>query len=175
MPAVTYSEASQSVIHTAENLIENFHLILKHARICFVFRSEAQKQGDRMILGQCTKVPDKMKPYLEYDFLIWISEEDYMKMDDLQREAIIDHELCHCGGDPLNGWKIRPHDIQEFAEVVERHGIYSRDVRQFTNAIENYKQSGLPGAYEVTISGAGQVVTMTGAELDRAAKALERV
>lgn len=171
MPDVTWSEAPQSVIHFAENLIKNFHPILDTARIAFVFRSEAQKQGERYILGQCTKVPAKMQPYLEYDYVIWISEEDYMKMDDLQREAIIDHELCHCKYG-VSGWTIRPHDIQEFSVVVERHGIYSGDVRRFANAVEQYKQSGLPGSYEVTISGAGQVVSLTGAELDRAAKAL---
>jgi hypothetical protein len=168
---VVWSEASPSVLHFARNLIHNFHPHLQDARIAFVFRSEAQKQGARLILGQACKVPAKMQPFLEYDFLIWISEEDYMKMDDIQREAIIDHELCHCTLG-IDGWKMRPHDIQEFTAVIERHGIYSMDVCRVEKAIETYKQSGLPGSETIEISALGQVVTLTGAQLDRAARAI---
>ena len=171
MSKETWSEASPSVLHFAENLIHNFHPALKAARIAFVFRSEAQKMGERWILGQCTKVPVKFQPYLEYDFLIWLSEEDYVKMDDLQREALIDHELCHCKFG-TNGWTVRPHDIQEFSDVIRRHGVWSPDIRRIESAFEDYKQSGLPGSETVTLSVVGKVVTITGAELEHAAKAL---
>lgn len=172
---VTWSEAPQSVIHTAENLIENFHPILKSARIAFVMRSKAQKQGTRYILGQCTKVPDKFKPYLEFDYIIWISEEDYMGMDDLQREALIDHELCHCKWSSKTGtWGIRPHDVQEFSDVIRRHGTWSPDVLRVKDAIDQYQMQPLPGAMDtITFSGAGKVVSLTGEQFDRAAKALE--
>lgn len=177
MPDVTWAEAAPSVIHTAENLIENFHPVLVNARIAFVFRSEAQKQGDRMILGQCTKVPAKFRPYLDYDYIIWLSEADYMAMDDLQREALVDHELCHCKYNAETGtWGIRPHDVQEFSAVIERHGIWSPDTRKVKNAIDTYETQTLPGlmmgAFDELTKGSGKVVTMTGAELDRAAKAI---
>ncbi len=171
MSKVTWSEATPSVLHTAENLIQNFHPVLGSARIAFVFRSEAQKQGDRFILGQCTKVPVKFQPYLEYDYVIWLSEQDYMAMDDLRREALIDHELMHCKFG-ANGWTIRPHDIQEFADVIRRHGVWSPDILKVEEAIQEYKQSGLPGSVEIGTPGRGGVVTMTGAELERAAQAL---
>lgn len=185
-----WTEASSSVIKFAENLIENFHPILKEARIAFVFREKAQKQGERYILGQCTKVPEKFQPYLEYDYIIWLSEEDYAEMDDLRREALIDHELCHCKFSGQTGtWGIRPHDIQEFSDVIERHGIWSPDIRRIKSAIEKYEAQTLPGllvdsmekfvnatgkigADSVTLSSNGKVVTLSGEELDRAAKAL---
>lgn len=190
MSDVTWSEASPSVIHFAENLIENFHPHLRDARICFVFRKEAQKQGDRMILGQCSKVPAKMQPYFEYDFLIWISKHDWEAMDELSREALIDHELCHASGNQWLGWKIKPHDIQEFSDVIQRHGCWAPDVKLAKSALSQYEMQTLPGlvmdgmnklfdtagktgAETVTISGAGKVVTLTGEQLDRAAKALE--
>jgi len=186
---VKWTEASPSVLHYAENLIRNFHPHLNDARICFVFRSEAQKQGERMILGQAAKVPAKFMPYLEYDFIIWLSERDYISMDDLSREALIDHELCHCSGNQWLGWKIRPHDIQEFSDVIQRHGCWAPDVRLAKSALNQYEMQTLPGlvmdsmnnlmnaaekagAEQVTISGAGKVVTLTGEQLDRAAKAL---
>lgn len=172
---VEWSEAPNSVIHTAENLIKNFYPWLESARIAFVFRSKAQKLGDRFILGQCTKVPAKFQPYLEYDYIIWLSETDYSDMDDLRREALIDHELMHCKYGK-NGWTIRPHDIQEFSDVIERHGVWSPDVRRAKRAIDAYETQRLPGMLVdtmTTLGHAGKVVTMTGAELERAAKALE--
>lgn len=177
MANVKWTEAAQSVLSTAQNLIDNFHPVLSRARICFVFRSEAQKQGNRMIVGGACKVPDKMQPFLEYDFLIWLSEEDYTGMDDLRREALIDHELCHCAGDPINGWKLRPHDIQEFSDVIKRHGVWSSDVMAAKIAIDYYQTQTLPGLMIDSLSKldmpTGTVFTVKGRELDKASMALE--
>lgn len=182
MSDITWSEASPSVLRTAENLIENFHPILKAARIAFVFREKAQKQGDRYILGQCAKVPEKFQPYLAYDYVIWLSEDDYSGMDDLRREALIDHELCHCKFSVQSGtWGIRPHDIQEFAAVIERHGVWSHDVLRVKSAIDTYEMQTLPGLMMDSMGkiftapdkvGDGKVATLSGAELDRAARAI---
>jgi hypothetical protein len=161
---IKWTGASPSVIHFAESLIKEFHPILQEARIAFVFRSEAQKQGSRIILGQCSKVPAKMHPYLEYDYLIWLSEADYMAMDDLAREALIDHELCHCKLG-INGWTIRPHDIQEFTDVIQRHGIWSPDIRAVKNAIDTYEMETLPGLIMGTLDRMGKVATLKGDEL----------
>lgn len=175
MPEATWSEAAPSVIKTAEGLIESYHPVLKSARIAFVFRSEAQKQGERYILGQCTKVPAKFQPYLEFDYIIWLSEQDYMGMDSRQREALIDHELCHCKFSIESlSWGIRPHDIQEFSAVIERYGIWSPDVRKVKTALDKYETETLPGLVMDSFgsNGKGKVVTMTGTELERAASAL---
>lgn len=165
MADVNWTEASPSVIHIAESLIKKYHQFLKEARIAFVFRSEAQMQGTRMILGQCSKVPAKMQPYLEYDFLIWLSESDYMAMDSLTREALIDHELCHCKWG-ANGWTIRPHDIQEFSAVIKRHGIWSPDIRAVKDAIDEYEIHTLPGLIIGGLEGKGKVGTLKGKELE---------
>ena len=166
-----FSEAPQSVIHTAEMLIDKHHPWLKSARIAFVMREEAQKQGSRYILGQASKVPDKMKPHLEFDFLIWLSQEDYDRMTTDEREALIDHELCHCmmGN---NGWTIRKHDIEEFAIVISRHGLWKDDLRQVERALEKWKQEILIAEQDVTmtISGAGKVATISGKQFSKLAK-----
>jgi hypothetical protein len=60
---------------------------------------------------------------------------------------VIDHELCHAqvsmdsNGEPKtdeNGrtvYRTRKHDIEEFKEVVARHGLYKSDVESFAKAI----------------------------------------
>lgn len=166
MSNAVWSEAAPSVLHFAENLINEFHPWLKAARICFVFRNEAQKQGDRFILGQATKVPDKMKPHFEYDFLIWISENDYTPMPELQQEALVDHQLCHCVFGNM-GWKIRPHDIQEFSDVIARHGIYSPDVQAAKSSIDTWQTETLPGLIvERMDKTLGKIDTLKGAQLE---------
>lgn len=137
----TWSEAPLSVIHTAEMLIREHHRCIEDARICFVMRSEAQKRGNRYILGQASKVPAKMQPHFEYDFLIWLSRDDYNAMDTGQREALIDHELAHCRPNAEGGWKIREHDIQEFAEVIGRHGLWTAELREMEHATNVYQAS----------------------------------
>jgi hypothetical protein len=172
MSEITWSEAPQSVIHTAEEIIRQFHPWLNDARIAFVMRSEAQKRGPRMILGQTSKVPEKMHPYLEYDFLIWLSEKDYEGMSDAQREALIDHELCHCAKNLVtDGWKLREHDIQEFAIIISRHGLWTEDLRRMDKAKEMYQQGDLLKDTQITMATpGGHVATITGAQLKRAAE-----
>jgi len=52
--------------------------------------------------------------------------------------ALLDHELCHCGtsknakGEPV--YYLRRHDLEEFEEVVRRHGLWRAGVVNFVNA-----------------------------------------
>lgn len=166
---VVFTEAPNSVIHTAETLIKQYHPALQMARIAFVMRSEAQKRGERKIIGSTTKVPAKMQPHLEYDYLIWLSQDDYDMMSTGEREALIDHELMHCKYNPDTGtWGIREHDIQEFSEIVSRHGLWSADLRRMDKAAETYRQ--LPLGDTITISSGGRVATVTGDQLEKIAK-----
>lgn len=156
---IEWEEASPSVIHTAEELIEKYHPWLREARIGFVYRDKAQKSKGRMILAQAQTVPAKLQVYLEYDFLIWVSKENWEKYADVQRLALIDHELCHCVRDD-GVWTIRPHDIQEFWQVIERHGLWNNDLRQGREVMEQAIQRPLP-----TLS-TGKVAAISGMEID---------
>jgi hypothetical protein len=70
-------------------------------------------------------------------------------MDLDARMALVDHELSHCwfatvdndgvtqkfhqDGSPW--WTIRGHDLEEFCGVVERHGLWSEDLRAMARVI----------------------------------------
>ena len=87
-----------------------------------MFRDEAPVKDGRITLGAAKKVGDEMKPYVNYDFLIcgWGL---LARLDEKQKQALVDHELCHCGllaGKPA----MRDHDINEFACILERHGVW---------------------------------------------------
>lgn len=170
MSEVKWEEAPQSVIHIAEELIRKYHPWLQMAKIVFVMRSEAQKTAGRYVISNTARIPAKMQPLLDGDYLIWLSRQDYDQMSSAQREAAIDHELCHIkpGGDGLT---LRRPDIVEFSEIVERHGLWSRDLRRLDEAKEKYQQAPLIREPEtVTLSSGGRVATVTGEQFERLSK-----
>jgi predicted metallopeptidase len=94
---VEWCQASNEVIHIAQELVNQHHTRLLDANIGFLFRSEAQESGGRTILAQTSTVPAKMQKLMnvEYEFIIWIAEDEWNKLTTDQRRALIDHELCH--------------------------------------------------------------------------------
>ena len=165
MADITFTEASQSVIHTAEELIDKYHKALSTARIAFVFRSEEQEINGRIYLARVSKVPEKMQPFMEFDYIVWVSENRWINMSEKQREALIDHELCHMGLSNTGGWKIKLHEIEEFREILERYGAWNDDLFY---RLQPVMQPSIPGT-EVTISSNGRVATITGDQLEKLA------
>ncbi len=156
-----WEEASASVIHIAEELIEKYHSELKPARIGFLFRKKAQRCNGRLLLAQAQKVTAKLQVYLEFDFLIWVSKADWEgKLTDKQRLALIDHELAHCTRRMDSGeWALRPHDVQEFWEIIERYGLWSNDLLAGQRALASRAvQAELP---LVELSSGGKVVAIS--------------
>ena len=65
-----------------------------------------------------------------YSFIIEIDQAIWDVLTDAQLAALIDHELCHCGADG-DGPYMRSHDVEEFTEIIERHGLWKGDVKKF--------------------------------------------
>lgn len=133
---VEWEEASQEVINIAQDLVEQHHKHLQDVRIGFVFRSEAQVLKGRAVLGKCSNVSDKMKPLLDLDFLIWIAKDEYKKMDEERRRALIDHELSHIGIDLT----LQGHDVEEFHAIIERYGLWTYDLMKTRKAMDKAEQ-----------------------------------
>jgi hypothetical protein len=128
-----WSEAPQSVIHIAQELIEKYHPWLKEANIGFICRDKAAKSKGLYVFAQASKVPDKLKVVLDYDFLVWVSLEDWEDMVSETKEALIDHELSHCAGHPY-AWRIRGHDFEDFTHIIARHGYWTPALKTIENA-----------------------------------------
>jgi len=160
-----WSEASASVIEMAKELIDEFHPHLKEARIGFIFRDEAPVSRGNYTLGKATKVSERMKVLIDLDFVIWIAEDVWEKLDTERRRALIDHELCHCRYDPADGASIRNHDVEEFVDVVERHGFWSCDLLRLESIAKGQKQLKLDLGQEQR----GEVVKMEVKQVDQLA------
>ena len=75
-----------------------------------------------------------------YDFVLEIALEVWNEFSINQRRAIIDHLLSRCIGEEQEDgsmkWKIRPPQVQEFPEVVARHGQWNDDLVDMGKSIK---------------------------------------
>lgn len=122
--AAEWREAPGWIIGLAERLIKRHYPDLEEARIAFIMRSEASKSNGLTTIGKAKKVSAELQLHIPFDFVIWLASDEFARLSPKQREALVDHQLCHLQ------WiddvaKIRGHDFDgEFIEIIERHGLW---------------------------------------------------
>lgn len=134
----------------AADLIPKYHpsLLTEGVTIRYVFRRKATKSAGRVILGTARKVGGIPALLAEHEpdehylkraglFVIEIAEDEWDALDGDQRVALVDHELTHCWVNDEGPLKLEivGHDVEEFAQIVERHGLWKGDLRAFAQAI----------------------------------------
>lgn len=140
-----YSKAPEYVVEMVHEVAEQCHARLDGTSIAVLFQDQATKCHGRAAIATASLPPKRMAPLLDgkYDFVICIAEPEWDELDEGQRKAVIDHELCHCALDPTSGKPfIRPHDYEEFAEVVARHGMWRKDTAE-TRIQESLLRAGI--------------------------------
>lgn len=158
-----WKEISADVLGMAAGLVEKYHPDLKDANIGFVFRSEAGASQGKKVLAKAMRPDRKLTPYMkqELDFLIWISIHDWAELSDMQRMALLDHELCHCMVDSDGRRSLRGHDIEDFSAIIERYGLWNADLFKagpnLQRAVQLALFPDLPGAM---FTGTGQMLAV---------------
>lgn len=136
-----------------EQLLEKNHGHLSDASIAIAWRLGWRPDVDGHVrLGQCRKRGDLDRELDGFDFVILLNEEYWKGLNDDQKRAIIDHELCHAqivrdaDGEAKRDdrgrlvCRIRKHDVEEFRDIVERHGLYTADLAEIAQAAINDAQ-----------------------------------
>jgi hypothetical protein len=134
-----------------QELVTAHHPELEEAKIALLFnRSWKVSASGRLTLGKCKLASDLDRALSDFDVAIQLNEEFWLddETTDEQRRALLDHELCHAKlridpetGDPLLNelgrrvYAIRPHDVEEFEDIIKRHGTYKRDLERFAAAM----------------------------------------
>lgn len=136
-----YYQPPKSVIELVESILRRYHEHLEDARIGVLFRDEAPQSGSGLAtLGMAKKVsPDAQAAGLQYDFIIWFAEDVWLQLTTEQRTALVDHELMHCEWVLRDGEfkaRIRPHDFEEFNEIIARHGLWWPGAQETRQAIQ---------------------------------------
>lgn len=133
----TFDDA-ESVESIAGGLIPNYHPELATARIRYVFVSEASKKNGKEVWGKVQKLSGFTEWALEKDFVVTVALDKWNELTDSQRTALTDHLLERCTGeeDEESGdmkWKVRDPDVQEFPNILHRHGAWNEDLQSFVS------------------------------------------
>lgn len=139
-------------------IVKAHHEDLEYARIALAWCTSWKPDVDgRLTLGRCKRASDLDRELADYDFVILLLRgfwrDERVTETDHQRRALLDHELTHAtlkldaNGEPVDDergrrvYRIRKHDIEEFAAIVERYGTYKTDIENFAAAL---RRSGYP-------------------------------
>ncbi len=132
-----------------EALVTQHHEHLAEAKIALAWRFGWTANSDgQLTLGKTKKFTELEQDLCGCDFVILLNHEAWnaADFDASQQRALIDHELCHCavkydadGEVQLDKrekpvWRMRSHDVEEFADVVSRHGHWKADLLLFAQA-----------------------------------------
>jgi predicted metallopeptidase len=157
MAQANYRPAPE-VKEIAEDLIQKYHqhLLDFSVKLEYVFVDKTPKSKGREVWGTCRKV-SSLNAFLanaqegtDPFFVIVISEPIWDILPPSSKVALVDHELCHAwaeasqkeetdGSEDVVKLSIRPHDLEEFACIVRRHGLWREDVEAFVKAAEKPK------------------------------------
>jgi hypothetical protein len=131
-------------------LIKKHHDHLSGRRVDFLFVERKDKDGNSQAItkgvknhyGQA-KLVTNLNAYLAGDgkyepqpfFVILITKHFWTNASDLFKQALVDHELCHCEYDSeTDKYSTVDHDVTEFVEIVKRWGLWSCEVEAFVKA-----------------------------------------
>jgi hypothetical protein len=131
--------------------IDLYHEELSDARIALAWCTSWKPDVDgRLTIGKCKRATELDREIAAVDFIILLSRTFWQdrRVTPAQRAALIDHELCHATVkldprtlEPVHNdrrrivYRTRKHDLEEFSDIVRRHGCYKRDLEQFAAAL----------------------------------------
>lgn len=149
------SAEGEDVYGMLDRLCERWHQELPFNRIAIAWAFAWKPNVDGQVtLGKCKKASQLDRELMDFDFVIllnrgfWTEE----RVTDEMREALLDHELCHATIDLDNEgepkidtrgrvlYRTRKHDIEEFQQVVARHGVWKQDLRDFAGQLLKAKK-----------------------------------
>lgn len=131
------------------------HLNRHDVQIRCVFRDPVTRSKGKITLGKARKVSglnahlvglshrDDLGDEPTDFFVIEIAHKPWEALTEAQRVALVDHELCHLDveipdtDDQDRKLAMRGHDLEEFTEVVERHGLWRPQIETFVNTAKH--------------------------------------
>lgn len=126
------AEKSDSLRRLGDKIIKSFNqfnfIREWNIKIGYVI-SQEKKSGDKITYADCRKVPEVYRAYLPYDFVITFYERNTGYLSENQQKILMYHELQHIGMGE-KGVKIVPHDIEDFSNILSKHGLDWNDPGQ---------------------------------------------
>ncbi len=144
MMATEYFEAPE-VEEVAWQLINTIHNHLVEAKIKYLFRTGHWSTQKRETWGKAQRITGQQAFLTGLDFVITIQRDVWKQLTKEERIALLDHELSHCcrGDDDNYGnptWYIQGHDVEDFIDVIHRHGFWNPTLKKLRNVIHDNEQ-----------------------------------
>lgn len=139
----TVYKADATIMATVEDLIAKFHphLATISKQIAVTFKEKATEVGGVKILGKVGKAPTLLGVLgeIDYKFVIELPQDEWLRLTDQERVALLDHYLCGCGAienektGEMRYFKRPPH-VVFYREEVERHGFWRNGSKKAPDA-----------------------------------------
>jgi hypothetical protein len=168
-------------------LVKDHHSHLSAARIGAAWRRKLKRDKDGLlVLGKCKKASDCDREFHDLDFVIILNQEAWSMLNDAQRRALVDHELMHANvardkyGSPkedVNGravYRVRKHDVEEFRDIITRHGCYKADLEAFVRAAMDSPKPPGPTLFDETRDEGGSLAERVMDHIEENASKIEK-
>ena len=97
-------------------------LLHSNARLCFLTSTEYKKRNFKRVFADTRLVKGVWTAFCPYDFIITFYERNTSLLSYEQIKILMWHELKHCGVTADGKYFLIPHDIEDFSEIIEKHG-----------------------------------------------------
>lgn len=126
---------------------------LRDARFKVLWKRKGGAGKGKATLGKTQKPSGMLAYFAEFDFVIWVAA-DHVKghqFSQQQIEALVYHELCHCGweeneddeavalGAPEGRYVVEPHDVESFAAEIRTYGLWKQDLQEMGEAVRQLR------------------------------------
>ena len=137
-------EMNDAAATIADVLIPEYHPHLAERRIAYLYKGEEDdkvpapaKSGKAVTYAKAALVPEKYQLLCgHYDFVIEFSRPIWDRLSLPHQEALVDHELMHCRWNASDGCYIADHDVEEFRQILIRHGFWRESLRLFIESAQ---------------------------------------
>lgn len=133
----------------AARIIERYHPHLVDARVEIMVRDSVRSGMNRNSAWAEVDTPNNEADKARFDFKLWFALESWGNLTELQRDALMDHELMHCGYDEDGEPWLAPHDIEEFYAILGRYGAWWPNGQEFANVASQLPDLGQEGTDEM--------------------------
>lgn len=147
-------------------IVREWHPWLSDANIVLAWNASWKADVDgNLVLGKLKKASDLERELFQtikedgeatlLDAVIMLNEEAWQSLNDVQRTAVLDHCLSQLAvatdenDDPKHDecgrlvYRTRKPDVQEFSDVVQRHGPYLTQIANLVKAANETKRAPL--------------------------------
>lgn len=143
----TQFDVSQELEDLAKTLIPKYHDSLINAKIAYLFINKPMTKGGQNVIATAEKCSKKVKVLCDKDFIITAAYPTWRELSDIQKTAVMDHELTHCmvDDDEETGemkTKIVNHDFSDFLQILEKYGLFKEDLVALGRVVQHKLDEG---------------------------------